>query len=795
MMTIETNTVIEQFKSAMMASGIEPPDGVTDDGDIHRFKTTKGSHKKNGWYCLHSDGVPAGVFGDWSEGATHHWCAKADKAMTPEEIRANRERVAAAKAKRDKLQQEEQARVASEATMRYAAAKACTTHPYTDRKSVAVPDGVRLEGETLLVPLRDSAGTLWSLQTIAPNGEKRFMTGGRKAGCYFSIGKPTDDGIAIEEGLATGASVHQARGGAVAIAFDAGNLMAVAQALRTKYPAMKLALGADDDWQRNDNPGLTKAREAAMAVNGYLAAPEFGGYVRGFDDTDFNDLHKLAGLEAVKACFDRAVLAADGEWPDPQDLIAKFDALPYPLDALPPLIRGAVLEVCGFVKAPPALITQSALTALSVAIQAHHDVQRAVNLESPSSLFMLAIAESGERKTTCDGYFSKSILNYEARQKEQAKPLIEAYQTELEIWEMERAGIKEKIKSLARDGKPNNDQKANLKNLDSEKPQAPRVPKLIYEDATPEGLAMKLVSEWPSGGVFSSEAGVVFGGHAMNKDVAMRNMGRLNKLWDGKIPETTRATTAGYSATDARFTMSLQVQESAVRAFFDNSKGLARGTGFMARFLVSWPESTIGSREFIEPPDDWPALAAFNNRLTVILDKEAPVDTDGKLTPAMLTLSPAAKSLWVEFYNQIERELRSNGEFTDVKDVASKTADNATRLAALFHVFEGHIGAIDETIMESAATIAFWHLLEARRFLGEMALPEELANPARLETWLKETCRRDGVTRIRKSDAMQRGPIRTKDSLNDAVKELVSLDRLRQIKDGKTTMLILSPKI
>ena len=58
-------------------------------------------------------------------------------------------------------------------------------------------------------------------------------------------------------------------------------------------------------------------------------------------------------------------------WPEFQPLIAKTEAQDYPLDALPPLIRNAVIEVCGFVKAPLALVAMSALAALSVAIQAH----------------------------------------------------------------------------------------------------------------------------------------------------------------------------------------------------------------------------------------------------------------------------------------------------------------------------------------------------------------------------------------------------------------------------------------
>jgi len=68
--------------------------------------------------------------------------------------------------------------------------------------------------------------------------------------------------------------------------------------------------------------------------------------------------------------------------------------------------------------------------------------------------------------------------------------------------------------------------------------------------------------------------------------------------------------------------------------------------------------------------------------------------------------------------------------------VASKTADNAIRLAALFQIFEGARGAVGLDCFESGSRIAAWHLNESRRFLGELSLPVELANAARLDRWL-----------------------------------------------------------
>jgi putative DNA primase/helicase len=85
------------------------------------------------------------------------------------------------------------------------------------------------------------------LQFIAPDGCKVFKTGTNKAGHFFKIGRSKDNTVIICEGYATGASIHQATGHAVVVAFDAGNLSPVAQGIRLKFPDMKIIIAADDD--------------------------------------------------------------------------------------------------------------------------------------------------------------------------------------------------------------------------------------------------------------------------------------------------------------------------------------------------------------------------------------------------------------------------------------------------------------------------------------------------------------------------------------------------------------------
>lgn len=503
----------------------------------------------------------------------------------------------------------------------------------------------------------------------------------------------------------------------------------------------------------------------------------------------------IDGCGLVRTSY--AVRESGGEgWPAPHPLAAKIEPEYYPLDALPDIIRAAVEEVAGFVKAPLALVASSALAGLSLACQAHIDAKRAEKLHGPVGLFLLTIADSGERKSTCDGFFTSPIRQYQEDQTEAMKPLIAEYQAAIASWEAERDGILSAIKDAGKKSKPTDKLRAELAELQQEKPEPPRVPRLILGDETPENLAWSLAKQWPSAGVLSSEAGVVFGSHGMGKDSAMRNLALLNVLWDGGAHSIGRRTSESFTVRGARLTMGLMIQESTLREYFSKSGGLARGTGFLARFLVAWPESTQGTRKFTEAPANWPHLAAFHSRIATILNQPAPVGDDGALAPAMLSLAPDAKAAWVEYHDAIERELASGGELHNVRDVASKSADNAARLAALFQLFEhGMGGAIGLDSFERASRISAWHLSEARRFFGELALPMELADAARLDSWLTKHCRLGRKRMVAKNYVRQHGPLRDGVRLDSAIRELAQIDHLRLEKDGKRLTIHLNPAL
>lgn len=484
------------------------------------------------------------------------------------------------------------------------------------------------------------------------------------------------------------------------------------------------------------------------------------------------------------------------EWLDPEPLLQTYKPYDYPLEALPNGIKAAVREVLSFVQCPPALAACSALSALSLSAQHLADVRRAESLTGPISLYFLTVAESGERKTACDNYFTQAIRAYESEQTEIAKSDVKNYVAAMTIWQAKIDGLTAKIKGMAKGGKSTQATEQELQDITHDEPAKPRVPRLLYGDTTSEQLAYSLAHNYPTAAIISSEAGVVFGSHSMSGDGTMRNLALLNVLWDGGIHTIDRRISDSYQVKDVRLTMGLAVQYDTVKTFFERSKNLARGTGFAARFLIAQPTSTQGYRPFKEAPASFPMLAAYNKRITDLLNNMLLINDNGGINPPLLDLSPTAKTEWIAIYNMIELELRQGGDCVDIKDVASKAADNVARLAALFHVYEyGASGLISREHVACAGAIIDYHLLEAKHFLNSISEPVGVKNTVKLDAYLVRYCRQYDTTTVPKSYVMQHSALRDKNSLNDALEQLAGLNRIRAVSDDRTTLIELNPKL
>lgn len=267
----------DQFRLALAAAGLAPAGdlNLVADGKLQRYRVEGDkAGSRNGWAVLHGGPVMAGAFGSWKTGESHTWRDHTSKPPTPAERLDLQRKMKAAQAARAAEQLEVHASARARAGKLWALAHPATNaHPYLQRKKIGAY-GIRQLRKSLVIAARDVQGQLHTLQFIGEDGAKRFLTGGRIVGCYFAIGRPVGS-LLLCEGLATASTLHQATGQAVAVAFNCGNLMAVARALRSKFPRLRLVVCADNDSQTPGNPGVSHARAAAKAVGGCVAIPQF----------------------------------------------------------------------------------------------------------------------------------------------------------------------------------------------------------------------------------------------------------------------------------------------------------------------------------------------------------------------------------------------------------------------------------------------------------------------------------------------------------------------------------------
>ncbi|MFN7643253.1 MAG: DUF927 domain-containing protein [Burkholderiales bacterium] len=336
-MSAQPNAV-DQFRDAIRAAGLTPPEVIEADGKLHRFASNGKRRDDAGFYVLHLDGVPAGHFGDHRTGVASDWRADIGRELTEAERRAQRERVAAIKAAREADEARTHADAAGKAGALLNAASAVgPDHPYLARKGVApvgtlrelAVDGVAaligycptangepLTGRVLLAPVNID-GKLSTVEMIDEEGRKSALKGGAKRGGYWTACALPDDKeapspILIAEGVATALSAHEATSFPAIAALSAGQLEAAARSIQSRCPGASLVILADvlKDTGEPDQ----RAVNAARAVGAVLAMPDFGP-ARSVSQTDFNDMHAARGVAAVRGVILAALSALEGDGP------------------------------------------------------------------------------------------------------------------------------------------------------------------------------------------------------------------------------------------------------------------------------------------------------------------------------------------------------------------------------------------------------------------------------------------------------------------------------------------------
>lgn len=343
-----TDDPISQFSEALAAAGYVPVKSKIEADDKWHACYINGEKKPHGAYAvkLVSNDFAIGQFKDRRSGEKTNWHSKTDKKLTAEDRKRLKREQEASRLQREQEDARKYARVSARITKALRGLEKADKHPYLGRKLIKAHGAkYRRKGNELIIPLYGADGKIYSVQRILPNGAKFLWTGAKKTANYFPLASADDDkGIFLVcEGFATGASLREATGLPVIVAFDAGNMRPVIETLKVKYPASRFVICADNDaftfdnkkkpegieakevggddprwpvWAEEGrlyNTGIVKAKEAAVAIGGATVIwPQFT-VSRETKPTDFNDLHALEGLDVVKERVLAALPSAAGE--------------------------------------------------------------------------------------------------------------------------------------------------------------------------------------------------------------------------------------------------------------------------------------------------------------------------------------------------------------------------------------------------------------------------------------------------------------------------------------------------
>lgn len=300
------------------------------------------------------------------------------------------------------------------------------------------------------------------------------------------------------------------------------------------------------------------------------------------------------------------------------------------------------------------------------------------------------------------------------------------------------------------------------------KPPAPVCPSFLVTEPTIEGCFKAIGSGVGFLGWCTDEAAAFWGGHSMQKEQRMKTSGILSKFWDYASFSRPRASGEGDGyVPPVATTVNLMFQPELLAGVYGDD--FLKGQGILARMLVAWPPSNMGTRLYRpNSVDDRAVVGEFERRTA---DALRACLTDQ--TRSTLALSDGARRICIAFHDAVEVELARGRWASDITGFASKAVEHACRLAALLTLYEGTDSVVSAEIMAGARDLVQYHLRQFKHLCIAAANELPVANAQVVLDWLRN--------RPRPGDAfatehiLQYGPVpvRKAKALNPALDVLV----------------------
>jgi putative DNA primase/helicase len=704
------------------------------DGRLHRTRAGK-EKRADTWYVLHVDRPAAGAFGNWRTGAKGTWCEAHKARVSQADWDTIRRRWQDAEHERERVEAERHAKAAKIASWIVARAKpADVSHPYLARKRVGVHGDLRQRGDLLLVPLRDTAGELSSVQFIAPDkrfdGErdKDYLPGGRVSGCWYIVADRPDGPLAVCEGYATGASICEATGYATVSAMHCGNLLAVSKSLRQKFPQRDIVVAADNDQWTDGNPGVAKATEAAQTIHARLAAPQFKNTAN--RATDFNDLHQQEGLDAVKAQIQSATAPIDTSWPEPKPLPADLPPVPpFNPDWLPATLRPWVGDVAERMQCPPDFPAVGAMCALGSLVGRKIGIRpkRQDDWLVVPNLWGCIVGSPGVMKTPALEQALLPLRRLSVQALEEYKAKMQCYSASVMIQSQRKKVAEQKIAAFLKKGNENAARAAADSAL-SAGDDEPVLRRYEVNDSTVLKLG-ELLKQNPNGLLHHRDelVGLL---RSLDKEGNEEARAFYLESWNGTGSFTFDRIGRGTVRIES-ITVSLigGIQPDLLTGYVREAvRGGAGADGLLQRFqLAVWPDVSPTWQNV----DRWPDTDAKNQAFAVFqhLDELTPQATGADTSDgiAFLRFAQDAQGRFDTWRATLELRLRGDTEHPAFVAHLSKYRKLVPALALLTHLANSDTGPVSRSALDKALFWAAYLEAQARRIYSAVLRPDTAA--------------------------------------------------------------------
>lgn len=405
----------------------------------------------------------------------------------------------------------------------------------------------------------------------------------------------------------------------------------------------------------------------------------------------------------------------------------------YPIEALGVILGAAALAIQEAIQAPIDIIGSSVLAAATLAAQAHADVIVDGRV-SPISNFFITVGGSGERKTAVDNAALKEHRAYEKRQCEEFHAEQGRFKNEFTAFE--------KALNVALSSSGSVESRTTAADLVGPEPAPPIEASFICAEPSFEGLCKKFAGGRSSQGLFSSEGGAFLHGYAMGKEKKAATIAGFSSLWDATPIDRVRAGEGSTKIFGRRFSMHILVQPSMVQDLMQDP--MSKDQGFLSRTCICIPDSTVGTRFYreIDLANSQPMAKYYDHmrnlieRAPVVEDEHHPV-LRSQLKPRQLTLSAAAKSIYIEFHDFIEA--RMGADMKEIRAFANKSPEHLLRIAGVLALVEDPDATeISGVQAQSARALVVYFLSEAHRIEEVSRQDPDLMLAQALLDWIRK---------------------------------------------------------